>query len=60
MLWVGPKLFGIFEWGIMGGGDNCWDFHKINCERGVIYNCLGYFVGVANLFNPHVAIGGGK
>ena len=34
-------------------------FTRYILGRGVIY-CLGYFVGVANLFIPHVAIGGGK
>ena len=24
------SYWGFFEWGIMGGGNNCWDFHKIN------------------------------
>ena len=43
----------------MGGGDNCWDFHKINLGAG--RNLLfELFIGVANLFNSHVAIGGGK
>ena len=44
--------------GILAGVDKCYDFYEQILERGVIY-CLGYYVSVANLFNPHVVIGRG-
>jgi hypothetical protein len=34
ILWVRLKLLLFFEWGILAGGDECWDFHETNFGAG--------------------------